>query len=80
MFHIRHYRPDLDYFWYRKLNVKFVEQVNFCLFYTKPKSNFVHCLKKNLTYENVRFEVFTAVRVMFLFWVLALCRLVGRCQ
>jgi hypothetical protein len=29
----------------------------------------------------VRFEVFTAVRmIMTLFWVLASCRLVGRCQ
>jgi hypothetical protein len=32
-------------------------------------------------YHNMKFEVFTAVRMMmFYFWVLVLCRLVGRCQ
>jgi hypothetical protein len=31
--------------------------------------------------DYVRVEVFTAVRIMMtFFWVLALCRLVGRCQ
>jgi hypothetical protein len=28
----------------------------------------------------LRFEVFMAVRMMMFFWVLAPCRLVGRCQ
>jgi hypothetical protein len=36
--------------------------------------------KTNIT-SSVKFEVFTAVRmIMFIFWVLAPCRLVGRCQ
>jgi hypothetical protein len=30
--------------------------------------------------RKVRFEVFTAVKVILFFWVLAQCRLIGRCQ
>jgi hypothetical protein len=31
-------------------------------------------------FSHVRSEVFTAVRMVMMFWALAPCRLVGRCQ
>jgi hypothetical protein len=46
---------------------------------------FWHCSLGGVTVQStllgpVRFEVFTAVRMMMLFWVLALCKFIGRCQ
>jgi hypothetical protein len=51
-------------------------------------NNILHCMRGGLGFVQgtfrplVRYEVFTAVRrmMMMLFWVLAPCRLVGRCQ
>jgi hypothetical protein len=35
---------------------------------------------KTGTMHMMRFEIFTAMRMMMMFWVLAPCRLVSRCQ
>jgi hypothetical protein len=37
-------------------------------------------LQKTDNVKHVKLEVFTAVRMMILFWVLVLCRLADRCQ